>query len=78
MSYAAILFDLDGVVIDTHASVTQFWQDLATEQGLELTPADFQQHIYGCPMNHTFDMLFSHLYEQQRQALPLTVRGLIT
>jgi len=45
MSYAAILFDLDGVVIDTHASVTQFWQDLAAGQGLELTPADFQQHI---------------------------------
>lgn len=69
MSYAAILFDLDGVVIDTHASVTQFWQDLAAGQGLELTPADFQQHIYGCPMNHTFDMLFSHLDEQQRQAI---------
>jgi HAD superfamily hydrolase (TIGR01509 family) len=69
MSYAAILFDLDGVVIDTHASVTQFWQGLAAEQGLELTPADFQQHIYGCPMNHTFDLLFSHLDEQQRQAV---------
>ncbi|MBI1879812.1 MAG: HAD family phosphatase [Chloroflexi bacterium] len=69
MSYAAILFDLDGVVIDTQATVTQFWQDLAAEQRLELTPADFQQHIYGCPMNHTFDVLFPHLDNQQRQAV---------
>lgn len=68
MSYTAILFDLDGVVIDTQAAVTHFWHELAAEQHLELTPADFQQHIYGCPMNHTFDVLFPHMTEAQRQA----------
>jgi HAD superfamily hydrolase (TIGR01509 family) len=69
MPYHAILFDLDGVVIDTHTLVTDFWLALATEQLVQLTPADFQQHIYGCPMNHTFDVLFPHLTAQQRQAI---------
>ncbi len=67
MPYNAILFDLDGVVIDTHQSVTEFWLALAAEQQIQLTPADFQQHIYGCPMSHTFDTLFPHLDERQRQ-----------
>lgn len=69
MPYEAILFDMDGVVIDTHDSVTEFWLALAVEHQLELSQADFQQHIYGCPMNHTFDMLFPHLDERQRQAI---------
>ena len=62
MNYEAILFDLDGVVIDTHCPVTEFWLNLAAEHQVELTPADFQQHIYGCPMSHTFDKLFPHHY----------------
>jgi sugar-phosphatase len=69
MPYEAILFDMDGVVIDTHDSVTKFWLALAAEHQIHLTQADFQQHIYGCPMNHTFDVLFPHLDERQRQAI---------
>ncbi len=69
MPYEAILFDMDGVVIDTHDSVTEFWLALAAESQVELTQADFQQHIYGCPMNHTFDVLLPHLDVWQRQAI---------
>jgi HAD superfamily hydrolase (TIGR01509 family) len=69
MIYTAILFDMDGVVIDTHQAVTQFWLALAAEHGIQLSQADFQQHIYGCPMNHTFEVLFPHLNDQQRQAI---------
>ena len=69
MRFEAILFDMDGVVVDTHHSVTEFWQTLAAEHQLQLTQADFQQHIYGCPMNHTFDVLFPHLDDWQRQAI---------
>ena len=69
MHFEAILFDMDGVVIDTHHSVTEFWQTLAAEHQIELTQADFQQHIYGCPMSHTFDILFPHFDDRHRQAI---------
>lgn len=72
--YTAILFDLDGVVIDTQQEVTEFWLKLAAERQVELSPADFQQHIYGCPVDHTLDFLFAPLPEQDRQAVHATLR----
>ena len=29
MGYEAILFDMDGVIVDTYQSVTKFWQNIA-------------------------------------------------
>lgn len=69
LSYEAILFDMDGVIIDTHHSVTEFWLMVAGEQGVRLTEADFQQHIYGCSLRHSFDVLFPQLDQQQRQGI---------
>ncbi|GAK55714.1 HAD-superfamily hydrolase, subfamily IA, variant 3 [Candidatus Vecturithrix granuli] len=67
--YEAVLFDMDGVIIDTENSVTAFWQKIAQTYQVELTPADFQQHIYGCPAIHTFDMLFPQLSADERQKI---------
>ncbi len=61
MNYEAILFDLDGVIIDTHQAVTEFWLRLAATHGVALTPADFQRDIYGCPADHTLEKLFPML-----------------
>lgn len=58
MTIQAILFDMDGVVIDTHEPVTRFWNDLAALHNVQLTPADFEAHIYGVPADRTFDLLF--------------------
>src|SRR5579871_2818995 len=66
MDYQAVLFDMDGVVIDTEASVTQFWETLAAQYGVTLTQTDFDTHIYGCPCLHTLDMLFPKLTSAQR------------
>ena len=33
MRYTAILFDMDGVVVDTHQAVTAFWQQVAALPG---------------------------------------------
>lgn len=68
-SYEAVLFDMDGVIIDTEHSVTMFWQDIAQKYQVELTPADFQQHVYGCPATHTFDRLFPQLSAGERQKI---------
>jgi sugar-phosphatase len=64
MTYAAILFDMDGVIIDTRPSVNTFWQRLAAENGIELTTADFHRDIYGCPMLHTLQIFFPQLDPQ--------------
>jgi HAD superfamily hydrolase (TIGR01509 family) len=69
MSYEAILFDMDGVLVDTYQSVTEFWQNLAKAHQVHLTQADFNQHVYGCPATHTLDVLFSHLSASERQSV---------
>ena len=74
MHYEAILFDMDGVLIDTRQSVTAFWQALAAEHQVQLTPADLEQHIYGCLAGHTLDILFPQLDAQARAAV--MARGL--
>ena len=54
----AVLFDLDGVVIDTRQSVTDFWLAFAAERNVTLTAADFEDHILGVPASHTLRVLF--------------------
>jgi sugar-phosphatase len=57
-SVEAVLFDLDGVVIDTRQSVTDFWLAFAAERKVTLTAADFDDHIVGVPASHTLRVLF--------------------
>jgi sugar-phosphatase len=66
MSYQAILFDMDGVIVDTHQAVTAFWQKWSGVHQIRLSQTDFQQNIYGCPANHTLDVLFPALNADQR------------
>ena len=75
MRYEAILFDLDGVVVDTQRAVTAFWQQVAAHHGRELTPADLDQWVYGCPANTTLDALFAQLSKQQRAAVLLALQA---
>src|SRR5581483_3082305 len=66
MNYEAILFDLDGVIIDTHDAVTELWQELAAQYNIQLSEQDFYQHIYGCSPQHTIKTLFTSLSEKQQ------------
>lgn len=67
MIYEAILFDMDGVIIDTHQSVTDFWYKHAAQHSVELTQKIFEQDIYGCPSAHTLDTIFPFLTPAERQ-----------
>src|SRR5215469_9819103 len=69
MRYEAVLFDMDGVIVDTYHSVTAFWRKLAMEHSVHLTQEDFVQRVYGRTSEHTLVSLFPHLTEQQRQAI---------
>jgi HAD superfamily hydrolase (TIGR01509 family) len=59
--YAAVLFDMDGVIIDSHVAVTRFWQKLAAANGIRLSEADFTQFIYGRKAAYTLEQLFPDL-----------------
>lgn len=65
--FDAILFDMDGVVIDTHQAVTDFWEVLAHQHDVRLTPAIFDQYIYGSPVSYTLDHVFPHLPADERE-----------
>ncbi len=69
MAFTAFLFDMDGVVIDTHHSVTAFWEDLARQHQVQLTEAIFAQHIYGTPAMHTLAKCFPHLSADEYKAV---------
>ena len=69
MTFQAVLFDMDGVVVDTHQSVTRFWLDLASKYQVRLSQADFEENIHGCTASHTLGVLFPHLDRGQRQAV---------
>ncbi len=65
----AILFDMDGVVIDTQSAVYDFWQMIAGRYGVELTSSDYDTYIYGCPCRQTLDALFPNLTPTEREAV---------
>jgi HAD superfamily hydrolase (TIGR01509 family) len=69
VNYEAILFDMDGVIVDTYQSVTALWQNLAQRYQVHLVESDFSQHIYGCPATHTLDVLFPDLSADQRDSI---------
>lgn len=60
-AFGAVLFDMDGVVIDTRQSILDFWQAVAAEQGVRLTADDIDRHIHGVPLAHTLKALFPTL-----------------
>lgn len=69
MNFKAVLFDLDGVVIDSNQGITAFWNMIAADYGVSLQESDFWQYIYGCPARETLTTLFPKLNMEERQAV---------
>jgi beta-phosphoglucomutase len=40
-----VLFDMDGVLVDSYRAHFQSWQEVAAEEGRTLTEADFERHF---------------------------------
>ncbi|WP_367272259.1 HAD family hydrolase [Deinococcus sp.] len=45
--FAAVLFDLDGVLIDTESRITELWGDIFAQHDLHLTPAEITRLTSG-------------------------------
>lgn len=66
---AALMFDMDGVLIQSRDVIRQAWIGAARERGVEICEADVHEHIHGRPSSHTLNTLFSHFSEADRRAL---------
>ena len=58
---AAVLFDMDGVLIDSKAVIEQGWREAAQMYGRQITEDDILKHIHGQPGPHTIRALFHDL-----------------
>ncbi|MCB9450985.1 MAG: HAD-IA family hydrolase [Anaerolineaceae bacterium] len=65
----ALLFDMDGVVIDTHASVEFFWNQLARTHQVTLTNEDFERFIHGTQSRRTLKQYFPMLNAGEMQKI---------
>ena len=59
MRFAAVLSDLDGVLVDTGAEVERVWREWAIEQGLD--PDDIARASHGVPARHVIAAVAPHL-----------------
>jgi sugar-phosphatase len=65
--FRAALFDMDGVLVDTHRAITSLWQRLAATNGVDLTTADIERDVVGCAPEHTVATVFGALPEAARR-----------
>lgn len=64
---AAVLFDMDGVLIDSNAVIERAWTEAANMYGKSLSENDIIRHIHGQPGPHTIHALFSELQLEDQQ-----------
>ncbi len=57
-SIKGILFDMDGVLVDSNAEVEKFWRAWAVKENLILTDQIIAEHIYGRTTIDTINELF--------------------
>ncbi|MFW7215767.1 HAD family hydrolase [Enterobacter sp. BNK-22] len=58
---SAVLFDMDGVLIDSNPVIERAWTEAAAMYGIDISNEDIVQHIHGQPGHYTIRALFGHL-----------------
>ncbi|HYG37696.1 MAG TPA: HAD-IA family hydrolase [Cytophagales bacterium] len=64
MRISAILFDMDGVIINSRSEIELFWNEWAEKVGIILSEKDIEDHIHGCPATRTLEMLFKNTSDE--------------
>ncbi len=67
-SLRGVLFDMDGVIVDSGAEVERFWQRWADRYDRTLSADDFVQ-LHGMPARQTIARFFEDLPTTDRQAI---------
>ena len=67
--FKAIIFDLDGVIIDSNPAIIEFWSAWALKEGLTLTDEMIREWVFGRRVTATIEGLFSHISEERKKEI---------
>lgn len=67
--YEAIIFDMDGVIINSKDHVEKFWLQKLEEYGIEIPEEEREKRFHGRPARPTVNDLFAELPEQKRDEI---------
>ncbi|GAA2246611.1 hydrolase [Streptomyces ruber] len=65
----AVVFDMDGVLIDSRTVIENAWRDVARRHGRVLASADIEHHVHGRAGAETVRLLFPDHTDDQRAAI---------
>lgn len=65
----AVIFDLDGVIINSNPAIESFWQSWTDKESIDLTPSMVREWIHGRKVYDTIDGIFGHLPQERQQAI---------
>ncbi len=68
-TYRAVVFDMDGVVIDTRTPIEAFWHHHAEAHGISISREVMEGRIHGCPARQTVEGVFGHISKEEREHL---------
>lgn len=63
----AVLFDMDGVLVDSRTIIERAWAEAAQMYGIKISEYDIHNHIHGQPGPYTIQTLFGHLEKIDQQ-----------
>jgi len=69
-AYSAIIFDMDGVIIDSREHVEAFWYEKLNQYGIAAPEGeDLEKKFHGRPARPTVNSLFASLPEETREEI---------
>lgn len=74
----AVIFDLDGVIIDSNPAIESFWKSWTDRENITLTDALICEWIYGRKVGDTISGLFNHLDDDRKQEIHTTAHSFDT
>ncbi len=67
--FRAVVFDMDGVLIDTRTPIEAFWHHHAGQHHITISPEVMEGKVHGCPARQTVAQVFGHLSEAEKADL---------
>lgn len=67
--YAAVIFDMDGVVIDTRTPIEAFWHHQAARHNLTISEEVMEGKVHGCPARQTVAQVFGSISQVDKERL---------
>jgi sugar-phosphatase len=67
--FLAILFDMDGVLINSRPVIENAWREVAMSYGRSISDEEMHQHVHGRSGQYTVDMLFADFSNSEKTAI---------